>query len=107
MQADPRFELLTDMYVSNYYPDFLVDKIKDEIFRLVHFLETGTKDLEAIQEKLDQMTCAINDIQEQFWAHESEIETVARDSIAVSVRDVLQFFSIDIDLEEALRERDW
>ncbi|MEK3788943.1 DUF5713 family protein [Paenibacillus sp. FSL K6-1230] len=107
MNAKPQFELLTDMYSSSYYPDFLVDKIKDELVSLMHFLENDTKDLEAIQEKLDQMTSAINDIQELFWEHGSEIETVARDSIAVSVRDVLQFFAIEIDLEEALRERDW
>ncbi len=59
------------------------------------------------QEKLDEMTLAINDLQEEFYENDSEIETVARDSIGISVEYVLQWFGIDIDIEDAIRERDW
>ena len=51
--------------------------------------------------------CAINDLQEEFDANDSEIETMARDSIGVTVEHILVWFDIDIDIEEALRERDW
>lgn len=44
------------------------------------------------------MTRRINDLQEEFEANDSEIETVAR---------ILQRFGADIDLETTLRKRDW
>ena len=40
-------------------------------------------------------------------AIDSEIETVARDSIAVTIGYILDWFNIDIDMETAIRERDW
>ena len=53
------------------------------------------------------MTLAINDLQEEFYEHDSELETMARDSIATTIGDILEYFNIDIDLETALAERDW
>ena len=53
------------------------------------------------------MTRAINDREDEFDANDSEIETVARDSIAEAVDYLLQKYRIAIDLEEALREREW
>lgn len=38
--------------IDDYFPDCLVDKIKDEIVAWVSFLESGTKDLEKVQERL-------------------------------------------------------
>lgn len=95
------------MYNDGYFPIFLVDKIKDLILKLVVYLEMGEQDTNKIQEKLDEMTIAINDLQDEFDENDSEIETVARDSIGVSVEYVLQWFGIDIDIEDAIRERDW
>ena len=51
------------------------------------------------------VTRAINDLKEEFDENDSEVETVARESIAVTVRDILGWFGIDIDTETALRER--
>ena len=101
------YVLLKDMYNDGYFPIFLVDKIKDLILKLVVYLEMGEQDTNKIQEKLDEMTIAINDLQDEFDENDSEIETVARDSIGVSVEYVLQWFGIDIDIEDAIRERDW
>ncbi len=53
------------------------------------------------------MTLAINDLQEEFDENDSEIETVARDSIGVTVGYILDWFGIDIDVEDAIGERDW
>ena len=39
--------------------------------------------------------------------NDSEIETVARDSIAVTIEYILQWFNVDIDIETAVRDRDW
>ena len=50
------FVYLEDMYNDNYYPRFLVDKVKDCIVEVVEFLEKEEyEDLEEVQEKLDEM----------------------------------------------------
>lgn len=104
---NPDYVLLDDMYRDEYFPDFLVDKVKDELQKVIDLLESGETDTEVIQEKLDEMTCAINDLQEEFDENDSEIETVARDCIGETVGYVLEWFDIPIDIEEAIRERDW
>ena len=104
---DPNYKLLDEMYQDDYYPAFLVDKIKDEIQKVIELLESGETDTEVVQEKLDEAVLAINDLQEEFDENESEIETVARESIAATVDYILEWFDIPIDPEEAIRERDW
>lgn len=104
---DTGYKLLEDMYQDGYFPDFLVDKIKVLIQDVIVFLETGERNLEKVQEKFDEMTLAINDLQEEFEDNDSEIETVARESIGETVDHILQWFDIDMDVEDAIGERDW
>ncbi|EDO1151594.1 hypothetical protein FQS07_05045 [Listeria innocua] len=99
---------LEGMYQDSFFPTFLVDKLKQYMLDTVQFLEQGNHhDTEAIQGKLDEMTLAINDLQDEFYENDSELETGARDSIAETVISILSYYKIDIDIEEALRERDW
>ena len=70
-------------------------------------LESGETNIEAVQEKLDEAVCGINDLQEEFDENDSEIETVARDFIGETVAYILEWFDIPIDIEEAIREREW
>ena len=104
---DINYDLLNEMYQDDYYPNFLVDKIRNELQKVIDLLETGKKDINIIQEKMDEIICSINNLQDEFDENDSEIETVARDSIGVTVEDILDYFGIDIDIEEAIRERDW
>ena len=104
---DPNYTLLKEMYQDEYFPNFLVDKVRNEIQKVITLLEGGEKDTAVIQQKLDEVVCAINDLQEEFDENGSEIETMARDSIGVTVEHILVWFDIDIDIEEALRLRDW
>ena len=104
---DPNYKLLDEMYQDNYYPAFLVDKVKDELQKVIDLLESGETDIEAVQEMLDEAVCGINDLQEEFDENDSEIETVARECIAENVAYILAWFDIPIDTEEAIRERDW
>ena len=104
---DTNYKLLDEMYQDEYYPNFLVDKVKDELQKAINLLETGETDTEIIQKKLDEAICAINDLQEGFDENGSEIETVARDCIGETVGYILEWFGIPIDVEEAIRERDW
>ena len=104
---DGDYKLLEDMYGDELFPNFLVDKVKALVQEVICFLETGERDLEKIQHKFDEMTLAINDLQEEFEENDSEIETVARDSIGETVEYILKWFEIDIDVEDAIGERDW
>ena len=104
---DENYVLLEDMANDGYFPEFLVEKVKERILSVIRLLEGGETDMEMIQNRLDEMTLAINDLQEEFEENDSEIETVARDSIAVTLEYILQWFDFAIDVETALRERDW
>ena len=53
------------------------------------------------------MPCEEYILQDEFYENDSEIETVARDCIGVTVAYILEWFGIPIDIEEAIRERDW
>ena len=50
---DPNYKLLDEMYQDDYYPAFLVDKVKDELQKVIALLESGETDTEVVQETLD------------------------------------------------------
>ena len=64
-----------------------------------------------MQTNLGETICKYRQIQnmtqEEFEENDSEIETAARDCIATDVIEILNWFEIDIDVEDALGERDW
>lgn len=101
------FEFLPEMYADTYFPNSEVDKVKAAIQKVVTFLEKGGGSTKKIQKKLDEMTSTVNELQDNFADHDSEIETGARESIAETVERVLAHFNVPIDIEEALGERDW
>lgn len=104
---DENYILLKDMVDDDYYPKFLVEKVKEKILPVINLLEKGEENIEIIQNELDKMTLAINDLEEEFEENDSEIETVARDAIGVTIEYILNWFNIDIDVETAIREREW
>lgn len=99
--------LLEDMYNDPYFPPFLVDRLKKLLLALGEFIGSGNHTYGEIQEKLDEAVRSINLLEEEFDENDSELETVARESIGESVAYLLAHFAIDIDIEQALRERDW
>ena len=74
---------------------------------VITLLESGEKNYQAIQNKLDNMTIGINELQDEFYENDSEIETAARDSISETIIYILAWFDMDIDIEDALAEREW
>ena len=106
-EFDADYQPLYEMYDDDYYPNFLVNKIKAELNKVEAVLAGGEKDTAIIQQHFDTMTQAINDLEDEFDENDSEIETVARESIGEAVDYLLQKYRIDIDVEEALREREW
>ena len=104
---DENYELLAAMYRDGYFPNFLVDKIKELVQNVIGVLENGERSLAEIQNIFDEMTMAINDLQEEFEENDSEIETVARESIAETVEYILRWYNIDLTVEDAIGARDW
>ena len=98
---------LADMYQDGYYPDFLVDKVRALIVPVVASLEAGERGAKELQARFDAMTIGINDLEDEFLENDSEIETVARESIGQTVRELIDHFGLDMDVETAIRERDW
>lgn len=98
---------VVDMYRDAYYPKHLVDRVKEALQRVDALLATGERQEKVIQAAFDRATIEINELAELFEAENSEIETVARDSIAVTVIDMLDHYDISLDVEDALQERDW
>ena len=101
------FAYLPEMYADNYFPTAQVDQVKQAIAQVAAVLEAGERKPAKVQRQLDKMTQRINELQDDFADHDSELETGARESIADTVERLLAHFGVEIDLEEALRERDW
>lgn len=106
-QFDPNYQMLAEMYQDDYYPDFLVDKISSLLRKVITLLENDETDLKVIQSALDEAVEGINDLQAEFDENDSEIETVARDTIGETVAYILEWFDINIDIEDAIGARDW
>ena len=104
---DNNIEYLKDMYVDGYFPDYLVDKIRGILQGVERFIAERNRSVEQIQEKLDEAIDAINDLEQEFDDNDSEIETVASESIGKTVEAILKRYDIPIDTEEAIRNRDW
>ena len=104
---DSNYILLKEMYDDSYFPKKCVDKVAEQIKKVIVYIEKGGHSEDEIQTKLDKMTIEINNLMEYFEENDSEIETVARDSIGETVSYILHYFNINIDDEEAIREREW
>ena len=83
-----------DMRDDDYYPQHLVQKVADP---------------QKIQARADEVTKNINTLEDEFDEADSEIETVARESIAETFYLILKEYGLeeDFDIEELIAERDW
>lgn len=104
---DTKYVLLNDMYTDGFYHNKCVDKVALLIQEGINYLEQGNHTNEDIQTKFDAITIGINELQEYFEENGSEIETGARESIGETVEYILKYFNINVEVEEAIRERDW
>lgn len=99
--------LLEEMYQDDYFPDFLVEQVQELLaVELVEFFSDEDTHEEA-QEQLDFVTLQLNDLAAVFEENGSEFETVARDSIGSSIESILDHYKIDIEIEDAIRLREW
>ena len=55
---DPNYKLLDEMYQDDYYPAFLVDKVKDELQKVIDLLENGETDPEVYRKRWTRRSAA-------------------------------------------------
>ena len=103
------YKLLAEMYSDAYFPDFLVDKGKAILVGLCEQIESSKPaDLAALYKLTHAATEAFNDLQEEFDANDSEIETVARDCIGMDFEHRAKAYGFaDADVEKLISPRDW
>ena len=103
-----QLNLLEEMYRDGYFPNELVDRIRQILVDVCRSIERTAPQSEAeLYTITHAATERINDLQDDFEEAESEIETVARDSIAVSFGKVATVYGFEADLEELVATRDW
>lgn len=100
---------LEGMYDDGYFPDHLVDKGKAILVRLCERIESSRPaDLAALYALTHAATEEFNDLEAEFDAAGSEIETVARDLIGDDFWFVASAYGFtDADAEELIAPREW
>ena len=108
-EAIKNHDFLKSMYQDDYFPDFLVDKIKSILISLCEDIEKAKPDSDASLLVLTHATTEqINNIEEEFEENDSELETAAREAIAEDFSVIVQSYGFkDIDLEDVIAPRNW
>ncbi|KUO16126.1 DUF5713 family protein [Streptomyces dysideae] len=103
------YPFLRAMYEDDYYPDHVVDRGREILLRLCERIETEhPADLAALYVLTQAATDEFNDLEGEFDAAGSEIETVAREEIAENFWFVASAYGfVDADVEELIATRDW
>ncbi len=102
------YAFLDEMYRDDYFPDVLVDKGKAILLRLCANIEQGTPaDLNALYALTHAATDEFNALAEEFYEHDSEIETAARDCIGTDFAFIARIYGFDADIEALIATRDW
>ncbi|WP_211319907.1 DUF5713 family protein [Flavobacterium aquicola] len=102
------YAYLKDMYADSYFPKFLVDKVKTILIELcINIEKTSPKNLDELYKLTHTATIKINDLQNEFFEHNSEIETGARESIGADFDFIAKTYGFNADVEELIAPREW
>ena len=102
------YSFLKEMYNDPFFPNNLVDKGKQILIDLCYQIESEKpKNLEELYKLSHNATDKFNDLQEEFYENESEIETAARESIAMDFEFTSNAYGFKADIEELIATRDW
>lgn len=103
------YALLQGMYRDDYYPDFLLDKIKQILLDLCEQIETQQPaNDQALLVLTHAATERINVLEEEFGENESELETVAREVMAEDFAYIVRAYGFEeVDIEDVIAPREW
>jgi len=104
-----KYNFLVGMYEDQYFPKHLVKKGEAILIKLCQSIEVqNPQNLSELYELTHNATDQFNDLAEEFDENDSEIETVAREVIAVDFENISKAYGFDnADLEELIATRDW
>jgi len=109
--ANPKikeYAFLECMYQDPYFPKFLVDKCKNILLGLCSKIETNKpSNLKELYKLTHSSTNELNDLQDEFFNNNSEIETGARECLAINFEFVAKSYGFEADVEELIATRDW
>ncbi|MEU4417589.1 DUF5713 family protein [Nocardia salmonicida] len=100
---------LQEMYEDPYFPDAVLDQCRAVLLRLCETIESERpSDLAALYVLTQAAVAEFNDLQSEFEAAGSEIETVAREVIADDFCSIASAYGFtEADSEELIAGRDW
>lgn len=103
------YKFLEGMYDDSCFPDFLVDKGKQLLVELCMAIETQKpQDLNALYVITHATTEQFNELAEEFYENDSEIETAARECIALDFEFIAKTYGYEnADIEELIATREW
>lgn len=102
------YPFLKEMYGDSYFPDHLVDKGRSILIKLCIGIETiKPQNLEGLYKLTHAATEEFNHLAEEFYDHDSEIETAARDAIGMDFFNIAENYGYNADIEELIAPRDW
>lgn len=100
--------MLPDMYVDDFFPDQVVDACKAVLVEMCHRIESEhPQNVAALYVITHRATERLNDLQEVFEEHGSEIETGARESLGMEFDFIAKAYGFDADVEELIAPREW
>jgi hypothetical protein len=102
-------DFLSGMYSDGYFPDFLVDKIKNILLDVCKKIEENNpksdQDLFSITHSAVER---INDLEEEFEENDSELETAAREVMGADFDFIVKTYGFnDVDIEDVIAPREW
>ena len=99
---------LADMYADDYFPAHAVDKGKAILLDLCRDIEQEQpNDLDGLYTLTHKATNRFNDLQAEFDANGSELETGAREAIGMDFAFIAQAYGFNADTEELIATREW
>lgn len=103
-----QYDFLADMQRDAYFPPSLVSKGRQILIGLCERIEAQSpQSLDELYALSHAATEQFNALAEEFLAHDSEIETAARDNIGTDFEAIAQAYGFDADVEELIAPRDW
>ncbi|WP_206507136.1 DUF5713 family protein [Maribacter sp. MJ134] len=102
------YGFLDCMYRDSYFPKFLVDKCKNILVNMCGTIETETpENLEELYKITQSATDKLNDLEDEFFENNSEIETGARECLGANFAYISEAYGFDADVEELIATRNW
>lgn len=101
-------DFLSCMYDDSYFPTFLVDMCKQILLDLCGEIErTKPSSLDALYALTHHSTEQLNDLENEFFENNSEIETGARECLGMDFEFIATTYGFDADVEELIAPRNW